>query len=310
MQPLRRHYALSSIGTFHFEHARLFLFTFVSLFSFLLLYSFHSSITVIPNQISNTIANTFPNYSFGHGPHRVKIALRFAETPKTLEYFIVETAPLALVPHAVHQFLEQVYHECWDNTWFYLNGQHVLQAGPQAYENEEEDEAALHKFQDWGFEKLAFPEYSKEFPHMEWTLGFTGRPGGPDFYINKHDNSMTHGPGGQQQHALSEHADPCFAKVIDGFDVVKKMYNLKVYSDSSSYTDFFEEPVEIVWAKIESSMLSAEETALEHANQKISNNSNSGEGSSHKPGKPKINDRTDMHSEDYADLEDYYEEMH
>ena len=61
-------------------------------------------------------------------------------------------------------------------------------------------------------DKVAFQEYSPEYPHVQWTVGLAGRPGGPDFYISKVDNSANHGPGGQSHHDLHEEADPCFGK--------------------------------------------------------------------------------------------------
>lgn len=155
-------------------------------------------------------------------------------------------APLDLMPHAVHFFLQQVVHGLWNDAWFYLNGPHVLQAGPQAPEDEEElwhlehggdDEraVAMKQFREASLETLAFPEYSDSYQHEKWTLGYTGRPGGPDFYINKLDNSKSHGPGGQFQHDLYEYGDPCFAKVVDGFDVLKQMIKEPTYPDESDW---------------------------------------------------------------------------
>ena len=159
-------------------------------------------------------------------------------------------APLDVMPHSVHFFLQQVVHGLWNDAWFYLNGPHVLQAGPEAGEEEEylwnlahpeEDERAyaMHKFKEASLEHLSFPEYSDQFPHEKWTVGFTGRPGGPDFYINKLDNTKQHGPGGQDHHDLIEYADPCFAKVVDGFDVLKRMYKLYTYPDEDEWVSFF-----------------------------------------------------------------------
>jgi hypothetical protein len=89
-------------------------------------------------------------------------------------------------------FLAQVYNELWDGTWIYLNGPHVLQAGPQDW-SEENAGQSLKRFSDVSLDTLSFPEYSPDFPHLPWTIGFTGRPGGPDWYINKADNRVSHG---------------------------------------------------------------------------------------------------------------------
>jgi len=105
-----------------------------------------------------------------------------------------------------------------------------------------------------GLEKLAFPDYSDEFPHQPWTLGFTGRPGGPDWYINKVDNSKGHGPGGQKQHALDEQGDSCFAIVSEEGNgrerLASLVYGRKIWGDRSSWHYFLEEPIEVVGAKV------------------------------------------------------------
>jgi len=82
------------------------------------------------------------------------------------------------MPHANHLFLEQVSHGLWNNAAFHVNQVHILQVGPSTREHRE-------KFRDYELERLAFPEYSEQFPHSRWTLGFAGRPGGPSWYINK-----------------------------------------------------------------------------------------------------------------------------
>lgn len=164
-------------------------------------------------------------------------------------------APLESMPHAVHLFLEQVSHGLWNNAWFYINGPHVLQAGPQADEKEleaaiaageDERALALRPFRELQLDTLSFPEYSEDFPHVTWTLGFTGRPGGPDFYINKVDNTVAHGPGGQFHHELEEFADSCFAKVVKGFDTMKAMIAAPTVAEKTEYQFFFEEPINII----------------------------------------------------------------
>lgn len=114
---------------------------------------------------------------FGPGPHRVAFDIQLPHTSRT-ERFAVEMAPIQLVPHAVHVFLEQVAHGLWNNSIFLANHAHVLQAAPADREHRE-------KFADYELDRLAYPDYSDEFPHDQWTLGFAGRPGGPSWYINK-----------------------------------------------------------------------------------------------------------------------------
>jgi cyclophilin family peptidyl-prolyl cis-trans isomerase len=192
---------------------------------------------------------------FGPGPHTTRFT--FALPPTYTEYdFTIELAPLDAVPHAVHLFLEQVAHGLWNGTYFYLNGPHVLQAGPQQDEEDETDDpeedraTAMRPFHDYGLEELAFPDYSDEYPHVTWTLGFTGRPGGPDFYINKVDNTESHGPGGQYQHALEEQGDSCFGRIVEGREHLAMLFQQPIYEDGTDWNYFMEEPVEIVRAVI------------------------------------------------------------
>ena len=194
------------------------------------------------------------NHRFGPGPHYVQIFITLPHLDGNDRYqsFVVEMASLESMPHAVHLFLEQVAHNLWNRAWFYVNGPHVLQGGPQASgveleDDEEERTVALRPFRELQLDTLAFPEYSEDFPHVPYTLGFTGRPGGPDFYINKVNNTDAHGPGGQFQHELDEYADPCFAKVVPRYEqVVDNMIRSPTILDpSSDYAFFLEEPIYI-----------------------------------------------------------------
>ena len=63
---------------------------------------------------------------------------------------------------------------------------------------------------------------------MTNTLGLAGRPGGPDFYVSTRNNTKLHGPGGQTSYDDPTEADPCFAHVVDGFDVVDRMHKSPV----------------------------------------------------------------------------------
>lgn len=199
--------------------------------------------------------------------------------------FIVETAPVELMPHAVQLFLEQVNHKLWDNSWFYINGPHVLQAGPMLEEDEsiEEDtfeadrKRALKPFVDAELASLPFPEYSDQFRHEQWTLGFTGRPGGPDWYINKQNNTLMHGPGGQFHHDIEENADPCFARVIEGHENVERIMKEATIEEGDDWEYFFWDPIYILRAKI----ISKPHTIVDEVPQQ-SNHTSEGQHDIHK----------------------------
>ncbi len=46
-------------------------------------------------------------------------------------------------------------------------------------------------------QSLAFQEYSPNFPHVQYSLGYAARPGGPEMYISTVDNVQNHGPASQ-----------------------------------------------------------------------------------------------------------------
>lgn len=122
---------------------------------------------------------------------------------------VMEMAPLDEVPHAIHLFLEQVRHGLWNNTEFYFNGEHVLQAGPLYNRTEEElfldarheeqhqyspedhhktasvhyERPSMKAFEELDLSTLSFPDSSDDFPHEPFTVSFAARPGGPDFYM-------------------------------------------------------------------------------------------------------------------------------
>lgn len=143
------------------------------------------------------------------------------------KYFTIETAPNHIMPHAVHTFMNLIDNRVWDGSMFIHKVDHVALA--PISENISPKKTTV--------KSLLFPEYSSEWPHEVNTVGFQGRPGGPSIYVNLDDNTDWHGPGGQLQHELVEEADPNFAKVIDGFDVLKRFreINRKAVKEDEVY---------------------------------------------------------------------------
>jgi cyclophilin family peptidyl-prolyl cis-trans isomerase len=160
--------------------------------------------------------------SFGPGPLHVEVAVNFPTDQEHNWYFVIEMAPTDVMPHSVHTFMEQVSRGLFDNGGysFYSNAVHVIQGGPLPNHLSKSGNVA-QRFKESGYASVLFQEYSERFPHDKYTLGFTGRPGGPSFYISTKDNTKNHGPGG---YAADGQGDPCFAKVISGFEVVDKMH--------------------------------------------------------------------------------------
>mmetsp|Transcript_9604 Transcript_9604/g.12546 ORF Transcript_9604/g.12546 Transcript_9604/m.12546 type:complete len:349 (-) Transcript_9604:228-1274(-) len=159
---------------------------------------------------------------YGNGPVKAEITVRFPESmgEPALGAIEIELAPFEVMPYVVYHWLTQVEHGAWDGCAFIRNAGHVLQASSQDMNGK----SLRSRFLKLPLTKnIGFQEYTDDFPHAKYTLGIAGRPGGPDFYINLVDNKRNHGPGGQKSYDIVEEADSCFAKVIDGFDVIKRM---------------------------------------------------------------------------------------
>lgn len=159
---------------------------------------------------------------YGPGPHYVRFKVKIPHIQQARE-FTVQMASLDLVPHSVQTFLDMISQGMFDNTVFYHHDQnsHVIAAAPVVYGTFEQKS---HHFEAMGFNGVSFAEYSNDFPHEEYSLGFSGR--GPNFYINTMDNTRNHGPGGQGHHELPDEADPCFGRIISGQSVIKEMMSL------------------------------------------------------------------------------------
>mmetsp|Transcript_20071 Transcript_20071/g.47180 ORF Transcript_20071/g.47180 Transcript_20071/m.47180 type:complete len:559 (-) Transcript_20071:18-1694(-) len=177
---------------------------------------------------------------FGPGPHHVQLEIEYPrwsedgpsepdDWPRVRGVLEIELAPIQAMPIAVNLFLQQVHHKLWDGCVFVINAMHILQAGPHRFapDNDGYYDAnipeLMDRFVDGKLDKMPFQEYSKDFPHEQYTLGFAGRPGGPDFYVNKIDNSVNHGPGGQGHHDLHEEADPSFGRIVRGVEIIQEL---------------------------------------------------------------------------------------
>jgi cyclophilin family peptidyl-prolyl cis-trans isomerase len=134
------------------------------------------------------------------GSHHLK------DGPHTI---VMEMAPLDKMPHSVYMFLEMVDAHLLDGCSFILNAMHVIKAAPLPYDGSSAA-AKVRSFAQRGLESVAFREYSPDFPHDPYTVGFAADDS-PSFYINTQDNSDIHV------------GEPCFAKIVAGFDTVKRM---------------------------------------------------------------------------------------
>lgn len=137
--------------------------------------------------------------------YRVEMELEFQKTipdyTESTKYatLLVELAPISILPCSVYNFLEIA--RTWKHGAFHRNAGHVLQAISRSNITQ----------------SMPFQEYDELYPHKKGTMGYAGRPSGPEFYISIQDNTEAHGPGSQQKHNPYE-ADSLFGTVIQGMD--------------------------------------------------------------------------------------------
>jgi len=122
------------------------------------------------------------------------------------------------MPHSIYVFMDMVDKKVWNKTVIIHMWNHIVQAAPITPEGE--------NLRNSVGGELMFPENSDFFNHEEYTVGFSGRPGGPEFYINILDNAQSHGPGRQDHSTILNDADPCFAKVVAGYRTVDLLREL------------------------------------------------------------------------------------
>ena len=130
--------------------------------------------------------------------------------------FVIELASVEEMPHAVHHFLQMVDRRLWDGLSF-VHGKDsdVVLATPMVLSSHE---WVGKRFVDANLTQMAFTEFSESFPpphHHKYSVAFSGRPGGPDFYISLEDDLIDHGH------------ESTFGVVTEGRDVIDRFFSKK-----------------------------------------------------------------------------------
>mmetsp|Transcript_13364 Transcript_13364/g.20302 ORF Transcript_13364/g.20302 Transcript_13364/m.20302 type:complete len:434 (-) Transcript_13364:409-1710(-) len=148
------------------------------------------------------------NSTFGEGPHFVEFHVLFPpmeifDNQEMSGLFIVEIAPINVMPHSVHVFLELIQSEFYVGKTFNLSFRHIVGLSTHA-----DDELKL--------KGTTFREYNENFPHKMWTVGLMGKGpvSGPSFYVSVVDNTK------------NNHGDPCIGGIIHGFDTIEMMHSM------------------------------------------------------------------------------------
>merc|ERR1712241_960278 len=120
------------------------------------------------------------------------------------EVIVIEMAPLNMMPYTVSFFLDRVSEGFYDGHAFNINAGHVLIATPM-------------KNDDLELVNTTIQEHNPNYPHLQYTLGFTTQERGRNFYFSTQDNSRPHG----------EVQETCFARVVEGREIVDRLSKMK-----------------------------------------------------------------------------------
>jgi cyclophilin family peptidyl-prolyl cis-trans isomerase len=160
--------------------------------------------TLSDNMSDHGKTEVLQNAKSGHG------SASSSSSSSSAHSLILEMAPLELMPHSIYTFLEMVDAKLFDGCSFILNAMNVIKAAPLPYEKGVSPSKMAKAFTRLGLDTVSFREYSDDYPHEQYTVGFAA-DGSPSFYINTDDNT--------EQHA----GEPCFARIVSGFETVDKM---------------------------------------------------------------------------------------
>jgi len=174
---------------------------------------------------------------YGTPPYFVKFSVHF---PPTEQYdfnevkgaFIVEMAPFEIMPHSIDVFLESVKLMSYDGCAFSLRTDNLVALLPEGPTGEN----LLNKFIESGVRMSpVFSEYTKSYPHKQYSIGFTTYPTGPSFFISTIDNTETFVTEFDESGNRLP-ADPCIGRIIHGIDTVN-LINSMPRSDGWSIAD-------------------------------------------------------------------------
>jgi hypothetical protein len=128
---------------------------------------------------------------------------------------VIETAMLSEMPHAIDHFHRMVENKLWDGlSLIHEPDSQIISATPEMAD--ETHAWAGKRFVDANLTHMAFTEHSPTYPpphHRKFTVAFSGRPGGPGFYISL-ENELVY----------SHEHESTFAVVMEGRDVLYQLF--------------------------------------------------------------------------------------
>jgi len=150
---------------------------------------------------------------YENGQYRFKVNIR--DRQGALRYFVIETAMLAEMPHAIDHFFRMVEKKLW-NGLALVHEPHSLIVSATPMLTDESHAWAGQRFIDANLTHMAFTEHSPTYPpphHRLYTVAFSGKPGGPGFYISL-ENELEY----------SQEQESTFGVVMEGRDVLYQFF--------------------------------------------------------------------------------------
>jgi len=174
---------------------------------------------------------------YGEGPHHVILDIRYQVDPQTKtgprsSQIIIELAPLDLMPHAVHSFLDMVSRGLYNGCLFAFGSRFLVAIAPETRDANRQRELFV-PFEEQGFNPpLAYQEYNPDYPHEIYSVSFSGGTSisGPAFFIALTDEiSELHLKSGKalDDHGLPLRREPCFGKVVIGHEDLEFLQNIE-----------------------------------------------------------------------------------
>jgi len=153
------------------------------------------------------------NERYGNGNYRFKVNVR--DQKDDLSWFVIETAMLVEMPHAIDHFFKMVEKKLWDGLAI-VHEPHSLIVTATPMMMDESHTWAGQRFVDANLTHMSFTEHSPTFPpphHRLYTVAFSGRPGGPSFYISL-----------QNELDYAHEQESTFGVIMEGRDTLYKFF--------------------------------------------------------------------------------------
>lgn len=167
---------------------------------------------------------------YGSPPYIIEMSLKFPNSMSEYENqdpfnkITFQLAPIEHVPYCVFYFLEYIL-PSFKGGNFKRNAPHVLQAKLEM---------------DKHIEPFAFQEYSQNYTHKEYTIGYAGRPSNAQhIYISTRDNTRNHGYGSQ---GSKTEADGIIGEIIGGYNDIDVVNRMRSQPGVSQKNGFIHDP--------------------------------------------------------------------